>query len=1020
MFLSNFALRRPVAAICLIIGLAALGINSLRKLPVELLPKLDALFVTVVTVWPGATPPDIEKDVAKRIEDAVATVDGIKHITSSCMDNTCQTLIELRQGEDTNIAAADIREKLDTIIADLPRDAERPIVLKLNVNAKPVITMALTGDAPLDDLYDCADNALRDRLSAIPGVASIDLVGGATREVHVLLDRSSLSAAGLTSIDVVSAVQNGITTMPAGRVTQVGREYAVRFDADYATVPAIASLEVANRSGIRRYISDLGKVEMASKEQRQASFLDGKPCITIRLVKKAETNAVQVVSAVRNQLTDISRTLPGGMRLVWVSDDGSFIKSSEDAAMIDVWLGVLLTAAVLLTFLLRLKVTLIAAITMPLTVVISMWFISMCGFSLNLSTLLAIGLSVGILVTDTIIVLESITSHYGPGVTVWEAARAGASAVAVRGVASTLTHVVVLLPIGMMTSAVGTFFRPFAVTTLIVNVVSFFISFTLTPVLSALLLKRADAAADDTSLAHRWEDAVARVGRGYANALATVASRRAVAIAVVSAALLLFVHSIVLAPSLGTAFVPDVDKGEIVVKFEYPTYYSLTNTMSRVREVERSLRGIPNLQHMLTMVGKVEGMVGQTPEGVHLAQVLLEFPSKSNRIETIFAVLADVRQRLAGQTDCIITASIPDIVMGQNVPIDLEVSGDDFAVLNTLAKRVRKFALEEPGFVEPDAMVRDDKPEILVRPRRALLSDMSVPVTALASMTRANLEGIEAGSFRRGARTYKIRVKLAEMEGVSQVQGFQIPTSNGSPVVLANFADVQRSSTPIMLTRVDRRRVVKFYSNLAPTLPLGNAVAILSTAIDQKGDFPAGYGYRFGGMYEVLGESAADFLEAGMLAIGLTYLVLAGILGSFLRPLLIMGTIPLAFIGVVWALYLTHTSISIFVLLGFVLLIGIVVTTAVLILDRVRVHEAGGLSSAQAMIQAAQDEFRPIALVTLAAILGMLPLALGSGLGNELRAGIGIAAVGGIAISAALSLIVLPIVFMLFARRNAV
>ena len=652
----------------------------------------------------------------------------------------------------------------------------------------------------------------------------------------------------------------------------------------------------------------------------------------------------------------------------------------------------------------------------------SFWFVQLCGFSLNFATLLAIGLSVGMLVTDTIVVLESITKHFASAQSTWEAARIGSSEVAVRGIASTMTHIVVLLPIGLMASRAGMFFRPFAVTTLIVNVVSFFISFTLTPVLCALLPKRAKTAGgtpETRSLAEKWEGMIARFAHKYAQVLQWLAGHRRLSVAFLMAVIAMLVHSAFLAPSIGLDFIPNCDKGEIIIKLEYPTCYDLSNTESRARQVEAALRDMPFLQHILTTIGKVEGGIGLSSEGVQLAQLFLKFGPKTGRARTVEQMLPDIRKRLAGNTDCIVTASIPFILGGQQLPIDLEIAGEDLDVLKNLAVRVQGLAGALPGIIDPDTTVRDNKPEILIRPRRTLLADANVPVRALAASLRANLEGIKAETFKQGARTYDIRVKFEEKQGVPQVEQFQLPAGRGAPVVLAAIADIQRSSVPVMITRVDKRRVVKVYANTSPGYPLGTAVEALSKAIDGKGHFPPGYAYRFGGNYELMSESNAGFLEAGIMAIGLTYLVLSSILGSFSRPLLILVTIPLGFIGVVWALYPTHVSMSIFVLLGMVLLIGIVVTTAVLVLDRVRVHERAGRSREQALLQAVEDEFRPVALVTLAAVLGMLPLAIGGGLGSELRVGIGIASMGGIVISAWLTLSVLPLAFLLVGHRSA-
>ncbi len=325
MILSDASVRRPVAMGCLIIGLALLGFNAFRKMGLELMPSMDVPFVTVVTVYPGAAPEELETDVAKRIEDAVVSIDGLKHVSSTCMENACQTLLEFQMEVDVDIAATDVREKIDLIRSEFPEDVEDPIIQKFDINAKPIVNLALCGDAPLDELYDFADNTLSDRITVISGVAEVQLIGGAEREVHVKLDRDKLAARSLSSMNVVTAVQNAVRTIPSGRVRDDRAEYSVKFDADYDTIAGLADLEVANDEGRRCHIRDVGHVTMATEEVRQMATINGRPCVAIKVVKKAEANAVRVANGVRDAMAKLNAELPGGMELVWVDDDGRFI-----------------------------------------------------------------------------------------------------------------------------------------------------------------------------------------------------------------------------------------------------------------------------------------------------------------------------------------------------------------------------------------------------------------------------------------------------------------------------------------------------------------------------------------------------------------------------------------------------------------------------------------------------------------------------------------------------------------------
>ncbi len=1020
MLLSNASLRRPVAMSCLIIALTLLGLNAYRKMGVELMPKMDVPYITVTTIYPGASPEQIETDVAKRIEDQVVTIDGLKHVSSACMENVCQTLLEFEFGVDVDIAATDVSEKLGLIRAEFPQDVEDPKILKFDINAKPIINLALTGDVPLDELYDFADNTLRDRITVISGVANVELVGGANREVHVLLDRDRLAAKGLSSLNVVEALQQAVRTVPSGRVKDGGREYSVKFDAECEEISDIGMLEVAGEGGQRCYIRDIGRVVMTTEELRQKAAIDGRPCVYIKVVKKAEANAVEVVNRVKAAMEQLNRQLPGGMTMVWVSDDGRFIEASVRSAWTNVAQGILLTAAILFFFLYNIRSTLVIAITMPLTIIIGLFFMQLAGYTLNTSTLISIGLSVGILVTNSIVVLESIVSRLKETGDPKEAARLGAGDVALAVVASAGTNIVVLFPIAMMGSLIGLFMRPLAWTMLIMTAVSLFISFTLTPILCSVLLK--PARAQQRGLLNRMETGfnrwLDRLLGGYRRILSFNERHRVAALATLFVTASLLVHALSLAGRVGFSFAPDTDQAQVFVKLEYPTSYDLDRTVGRVRIIEERLRDVPELMHVLSSIGKVEGVIGQSTQGVYLAQLLLTFSERDERKISIDEIQAEIRRRLAGYPECIVTVTQPVIVGGQVQDVELQIAGEDLATLERLAAETQDRTGRIEGITDTDTTVRAGKPELAVIPRRAVLADLNIPAVGLGLALRANLEGLKAGTFKRGDRNYDLVVELADEQGRDQVEQFLFQGAPGKPILLSGLAQVEERVAPIQLTREDKRRVQKVFANLAPDLPLGTAVDLIAGQIVSEGRFPPGYDHRFAGMYERMSEANAAFGEAGLVAIVLVILTLAAILESFKQPWLILATVPLAVIGVMWALTLTGESLSMFVLMGMVMMIGIVVNNAILIMDQFNVHVRQGIPRHKAMITASCEQFRPVVMITLAAVLGMLPLALGRGIGAEMRNGVGIAAAGGILVSGILTLVLIPILYDLFTRRS--
>ncbi len=1020
MILANASVRRPVAMSCLIIGLSLLGLNAYRTMGLELFPKVDIPYVTVVTVYPGASPGEIETDVAKRIEDQMVTIDGLKHVSSVCMENVCQTMLEFNLEVDVDIAATDVREKLDLIRADFPHSVEDPQVVKFNMNAVPIVKLALTGEAPLDELYDYADNTLSDRISVLQGVANVELVGGAEREVHIRLDREKLAARGLTSMHVVEAVQQGVGTIPSGRLRDAGTEVSVKFDADYDEVEAIAGLEVANAEGRRVYLRDVGTAVMTTEELRETASVDGSPCIAIEVVKKADANAVAVVDAVKAAMTEIEAELPGGMHLVWVTDDGTFITAQVRSAWRNVAQGIFLTALILFLFLYNLRSLAVVSITMPLTIVIGLFFIQFLGYTLNVSTLLAIGMSVGILVTNSIVVLEAIVKRLDETGDPRRAARIGASEASLAVLASAGTNVVVLFPLAMMQDLVGLFFRPFSLTMVIMTLVSLFISFTLTPLLCSLILKPTpkDRKGPLAAMERGFNWGFGGVVRAFSALLRFNERHRTAAAAVLILVLIAFVHALSLVPKIGMGFFSEPDRGEILAKLEYPTHFSLARTAANVAEVEARLSDLPEVRHMLTTVGSVQGQVGQSSEGVYLGQILLRFSERTEREPTIHDLMEEVRGRLSDIPDAIVTVSKISGLGGQAVPVQMEVSGTDLDVLDQLALAAHDFALADDGYSDPDTTVRQGKPELRVTPKRSILSDLGVPAMSLGLTMRANIEGLDAGTFKKDARNYDIVVELAEEEGRDQVADFMFPGGQASPMLLSNLARVETGTIPVQITRKDKRRVAKLFSRLESHKPLGTAVGELTAFMETGAHMPPGYAVAFRGDVEYMEESQSAMAEAALIALMLVVLTLAAILESFKQPVIILITLPLALIGILWALYIGGESLSMFVLMGGVMLIGIVVNNAILIMDQLNVHIAAGMPRHKAMVQAASDRFRPIVMITMAAVLGMLPMALGRGIGAEMRTSVGVASVGGIAVSGVLTLLVLPILYDFFTRGN--
>ena len=1015
--LVSFSVKRWVAIVCLMIAVTCLGINEYRKLPLEELPRTEMPYVTVVTIYPGASPEEIETDVAKRIEDATGSLDGLKSLMSSCLDNVCQTLLEFEVGTDVDDAANDVREKIDMIINDFPDGVEKPRVLKYDINAQPIISLAITGSRPVDELYDYADNDFKDNIAAIQGVAEVKITGGARREVHVLLDRDKLAARGLSSIDVVGVIKKEIKMIPSGRIKHEGAEYTIKFDADYKSLKDLETLEIANRQGQRCTIKDVGYVIMGTEERRQAATIDKRQCIAVQVIKKSDANAVKVVNLVKEKIAEIQQNLPGGIELVWVSDTGSFVQASVDNAMENIWQGILLTAVLMFFFLYNFRSTLTVAITMPLTVIAGVLLMSWMGYTINMATLLSIGLSIGILVTNSIVVLENIVAKINGGQSSIDGAINGTTEIVVAVLASAGTNIVVLFPVALMKGQIGQFFIPFALTMVGVTAVSLFISFTLTPgVAGQIIRKEEDKAEWLKKLEGLWNKWFGKFTDFCVGIVGKTIHSKVLSLVSIVVAVLLLIHSITLIPGMGFSFLPICDRGEMVIKLEYPSTFSIAQTEERTSQIESLLDGIPELKHRLTNIGKIDGSVGQSSEGVYLAQITCKFVDKQDRQKSIFQLNDEINKMLAGIPDVIISTSLPD-QGGNGAQIRMAVKGPDFEVLNRRGEELVAKAKKADWLKDVDSSIRPGKNELIVTPKRAILSDLKVPATSLGMALRTNIEGTKSGSYKENARTYDIRVKLIEKEGLNQVENLELPGPPGHPIILRNFTDINHKISPVLITRRDKTRVIIFYAN-PNGMSLGTAADKIVGLLTENEPLPPGYSVEFMGKVLMMNDGIRDFMEVGIIALVLTYLILASILDSFLRPFIILVTIPLGVIGCIWSLKFTGESISMMILLGGVMLIGIVVNNAILIMDKVQINRNSGMDPKEAMLDAIKTEMRAVTMITLAAVFGMIPMAIDNGLGSELRRGIGQAAIGGIFISAVMTMFILPVLYCLFTRKK--
>ncbi|MBQ4329664.1 MAG: efflux RND transporter permease subunit [Lentisphaeria bacterium] len=1016
MSLSSISVRRPIAMTAFIIVLVMIGASLYEKISIDLLPSMEIPTVLVRCEYQGASPSEIEVEVIRRIEDAVSSLDGIRHVTSVAMEDQAQIQLEFNMGTNVDVAATDIREALNRIREDLPDGAKEPTIRKIDTNATTVVQAFLVGDRTQDDLYDYADDVIADRIASVAGVGEVRVYGSNEMQIHVLLDRRKLSAMNIDIATIVKKLEANNVRKPLGRIQIDEVEKNVTFSGDYKNLDEIRNLEIGIFKDKRVYLRDIAEVKLMSREVRSKAYVDGMPAARFNIVKKGDANAIQVIKGIRKKFDEMIKKgeLPTGMRLVWFKDSGEFIQASVDDAWSSIVTGIILTAVLLFLFLHEPRSTFIVMISMPISVIVTFAAMAYLDYSFNIMTLLSLGCSVGVLVTNSIVVIENIFKHLKKKEDIKTAAEKGTGEVIAAVSASALTNVVVFVPVMMMTTRIGNLMVPFAGVMVAATLVSLFVSFTLTPILACVLLKGETEEKKKKSLLDwfftPWDIGYDWLCRVFAKSIQWTAKNPFKLLLVI---ILVFVAVWkLIVPQVGLSFLPFCDQGEIRIKFEFPTSYNLDTTEKLIQEAAGRLKKFDFITGMNVSIGTSNSSRGQVGTAVYLGQINLKTTGKMERTETIYDLQAKIRKELDYLDNCLVTLSIPATFGGSGAEIRCVINGQDLEVLEEAEQKVME-TLPSSGLVRDlDSSRRERKLNINIVPDRTILQNLGMTSDDLYRYMLGSLDGIEVGDFRLGSRTYDIRVKNDKEFGEAQLRQNAPALKENNPLGAEVLARIEEEARPVVINRYDKVRTMWLYANTAPGQPLGKVSKVIEDTA--KSVLPPGYNVRMSGNVEMMNETSKEFIRVILLASLLTYLLIAGIMESWIKPFLIMFTVPLGFLGMYATLFFFGMSMSMMGLLGGVMMIGIVVNNAILIMDECSVQIAGGVHPHKAMIIAASEKFRPIVMTSIASVAGMLPMAFGTGLGSELRSSCGIGVVGGLTISSLLTLYVIPALYCLF------
>jgi len=1028
-WLSDTSVKRPVFATMLVLVLVVLGVVSYPNIGVDLFPKVDLPIVNIRTTLEGASSEIMDIDVTDKIEEVVNTINGIKTITSTSTEGASVISIEFVLERDIDLAVQDVREKVSTIRSKLPTDIDEPIIQKVDPDATPVLWFALHGDKSPRDLSTYANEVLKEQFQRINGVGALRLYGTRLRQARIWLDNDKLRSHGITAQDVSSALARGNVELPGGSVEGDTKEYLVKVKGEFQTIQDFNNLIVGYRDGVAVKIKDVGRAEDGMEEKRTIARFNGVNSVNLGIQKQSGTNTVEVVNRVKEELRTIRKTLPAGMNLSIAFDQSDFIKRSINDVQHHLIYGGLFAIFAVLIFLRNVRTTLISALAIPTSVISTFAIMNAFGFTFNNMSMLALSLSIGILIDDAIIVIENIHRHIEEGMGPREASTFATSEIGLAVSATTLAIIVIFIPVAFMKGIIGRFFFQFGMTVVFAVLVSWFVSFTLTPMMSSLFLKKhsngkfSEEGGNKQSsfygrLArhHYLKRASDMLERGYERLEGKYRAILGFALnhrkMVLSIAVIIFVLSLSLTKFIGKEFTPSEDQSRFIIRLQTPVDYSIEEVDRMCRRVEGILRKVPEVTTVLYSQG------GGATRELNKANMMINLKPKSERKKHQEQIKAEIRRSLRAVPG--LRASVENASMiggGQRqTAIQYSIRGLDLQELETYTRDIVKQFSKLPGVVDLDTSLETGKPEVRVFIDRDKAADLGVDIKSVAETVNFLIGGeADVTKFKDEAkgRRYDVRARLTPGGRMSpdDIGKVYVRAKDGRLVQLANITTFQEGGGSSIINRVDRQRAVTVFANLEGT-PLGKAKDELDRI--SANVLPSGYSGRYKGQADVMAESFGYLMFAMMLGIIMAYMVLAAQFESFVHPFTVLLSMPFSFIGAFGALLIFGKTLNIFSFIGLILLMGLVKKNAILLVDYTNVLRARGMSRRDAILQAGPVRLRPILMTTFAMIMGMLPIAIGIGEGAETRSPMALATIGGLLTSLLLTLVAVPVAYDLF------
>ena len=1019
MKLPEFGVKRPIAAAMIFVAILVIGVFSLTKLPLDLMPNMEFPSLTVITVYPGASAIEVEEQVSKPLEAVLSSAENLVEIKSISKENVSFIQLRYEWEEDITAAANNARDLLELVKSRMPSQAYTPIIYKINASMMPILGYAVNADENYNGLEEIVEDQIASALRKVDGVGTVIYLGQPQREIRVEIDPTRMQAYGMSVAQLSMMLKANNINVPSGFVTESAYDFSVRMPGKYESVEELENTVIKAFNGKVVRIKDVATVRDTFKETDASAFNHVGKGIALLVQKQSGANTVDVVNAVRAEIADIQKDLPSDVQIFEVIGSDELVTSSINNLSSSIWYALIFVTLVVLLFLREWRSSLIVFLTMPVSLISAFIVMNVLGYTINIFSLVALVIAIGMVVDNAIVVLENITQHIERGAMPKQAAMFGASEMGLAIAASTLTTIVVFLPLVFMGGIVGVMFKQLAVLTVTCMITSLFTALALTPMLSSVLLKPAPRGGEGKKHGklYNWSERMfQRIERVYHDFLGWAVFHKGITLV---SALVIFALVLLLGKAVGTDYIPDIDAGSVSIQFETEQGTSHTITEQVGNQIVQLLQDhVPEIAE-----GGIASITGQTDDGVLTAVGFKE----GKNIGTIFCHLKPVDERkrssqqIANDIRPLIEA-IPEIekvtvsggsamataLTGNRAPIEFVVYGKDIDQMNQVAFEIERKAKECPEFTNVEALVSAGNREVHILVDKDKASQMALNPGIIGIQVRENLYGAKAGSYTEDGTDYDIRIQYAPeyRNSISKLREMQVTNLLGQQIPLIAVADIQEQEGPVQIERLTQQRYVKVTTNLNG-ISLGDGAKKAEQIIADL-DTPQGVTVSLGGQVEDQGDTFSSLTVIFVIGLLLVFMVMAAQFESLVDPFIILFAIPFTLVGVILAFLITGTTLSVVTFIGLIMLVGIVVNNGIVLVDYSNMLVRRGYSIRDAVMESGRSRLRPVLMTSMTTILGMLPMALSRGMGKELYAPLGITIIGGLLISMLVTLILVP------------